>query len=228
MDVNAAITRVLENCGRADAGDANERLRILQDFQEMLLTDIPEEVGGLLLPGFVSFQIGTAVDYPERWDTWYADDIASGVYPFPDRLRAFSGVAFLDDVLFPDVYWERDPFFIAYGSAGTPAGKPTAMLIDGSKIVFRPKPDATARTVKLYGQVLWDVNALLLDAVGASFPSPRIESYCVAGATVLEATRRRMAEVLNVWRPIFEGRRQSLLELRGASLRRQANDSLYV
>lgn len=228
MNVQEAITRVLENCGRADAGDANERTRILQDFRELLTVDIPEDVGGLLLPGFVEFEIGTAVDQPANWDDWYADDIANGIFPFPDRLRTFSGVVYIDDESIIDLYGSRarDVFFAAY-DASSP-GKPTAILVDGNKLVFRPLPDATTRTVKLYGQVLWDVDTALLDTTSASFPNPKTEALCIAGSTVLEATRRRMAEVVNVWRPIYEGRRQALLELRGASREVEYNDSEYT
>ena len=214
------ITRVLQNCGKASAGD--NRDLILADMKDMLRVDLPTQGGHAFDQGLVSLTIGATASVAE-----------DGVYAFPATLRSFGGVVqFVDDPAMgtdswalsegdymyadPDVFYQR----WRYGPAieDSDYGKPVEMLIAGRNVHLRPIPKQTATGNPWWGTaVITGTTYLDTDALGEADPSPQplYEACLIAECTMLEAARRERAELMQLWAGIAERRR---VELRSISL----------
>ena len=202
--IGQLIDRVSKNLG----GGGNipvgvDRVEILADFRDLLLVDFADRLRSWS-EGRATLAVGGG------------GAPASGQYAWPSSLRSLRSDIWIDDEPMDPHQIHTDPvmFYRERDLSDLSTGTPTAVLIEGRKLWFRPVPTVAA-TVTLFGTIYRttytatdastvDVeNGMTENSVTPGHP---YDQLLVAGSTVLSAARAEMADALALWSTIWDRR----------------------
>lgn len=188
--------------GGGDITAGVDRAEILSDFRDMLLVDFADRLR--------SWSEGRA-----QLTVGGGGAPASGQYLWPDELRSLRSEIWIADEAMPanQIYTDPQAFYRRWDLSDTTTGTPTAVLIEGRSLWFRPVPTAVA-TVTLFGTLYrtsytatdgYSVDVLTMSESSIT-PGHPYDQLLVAGATVIAAARREQTEVVTLWSQIWDRR----------------------
>lgn len=123
------------------------------------------------------------------------------------RVRNITGPAFIgDDDL--KLFWRPTNFWVEYQLTDTNQSTPTGCLIYGTKLTFRPVPDATDQ-VTLYGSFY------RADDLASGIENETVARACVRAAVIDFAGRLHYDDIVGRAAALFQASKEQLL---GASL----------